>query len=447
MPSSSQWLRSAVLHVAALFVLANLAFAAKDTDTVILPFNKTDGMTPLAGFVADGAGNLYSVTSIGGTGNCSDYGGGQGCGTVYELSPPAESGGAWTETVLYTFQGGTDGDEIEASLIIDANGNLYGTTSLGGGGSCTYGCGTVFELSPPAVEGGAWTKTTLYTFRGGLTDGAYPQAAVVFDNQGNLYGTTLYGGGPNCAGYGCGTVYQLSPPQDGGSWTETVLHVFVGPSNGDAYAPTCNLIFDAAGNLYGDAGFGGTYNNGAVFKLSPPATLGEAWTESVIHSFVGAPDGASSDGGLTLGPNGVLYGAASTWGPSGDGTVFQLTPPATGSKWRLKVLKGFNLRLEGGIPNGGLILDASGNLYGTTAVGGDLSCNAGYNDGCGVAFKLAPPVKEGGAWKETVLHTFTGGSDGIQPESGLFFGPFGLLYGTTEAGGASGAGTVFSVAE
>jgi uncharacterized repeat protein (TIGR03803 family) len=292
-----------------LLILAGSAFAA--AETVILPFDITDGMTPLSGFVADKAGNLYGVTSIGGNGNCSDFGGGGGCGAVYELSPPAKLGGAWTETVLYNFQGGADGDEVIGSLIFDAKGNLYGTSALGGGGTCTYGCGTIFELVPPAQAGGAWTKSTLYFFQGGATDGSYPEASLVFDRHGNLFGTTLYGGGPNCAAYGCGTVFELTPPpQPGDAWTETVLHTFVGPSSTDGYCPSSGLISDAAGNLYGTTGFGGAYNNGAVFEVS---AKGVPRKEKVIYSFIGAPDGASPSAGLTAGPNGSFYGSASGW--------------------------------------------------------------------------------------------------------------------------------------
>jgi uncharacterized repeat protein (TIGR03803 family) len=432
------------LLLAALLILAGSALAA--AETVILPFDITDGMTPPSGFVADKAGNLYGVTSIGGNGNCSDFGGGGGCGALYELSPPAKLGGAWTETVLYNFQGGADGDEVIGSLIFDTKGNLYGTTALGGGGTCTYGCGTVFELVPPALAGGAWTKSTLYFFQGGATDGSYPEASLVLDRHGNLYGTTLYGGGPNCAAYGCGTIFELTPPpQPGGAWTETVLHTFVGPSSTDGYCPSSNLILDAAGNLYGTTGFGGAYNNGAVFEVS---AKGVPRKEKVIYSFIGAPDGASPSAGLTAGPNGSFYGSASGWGPENYGTIFQHTPPAqAGGPWTETVLHGFTLQADGGVPYGGVILDSKGNLYGTTGVGGNYSCNAGFNDGCGVVFQLAPPAEQGAAWTETVLHSFTGGDDGIQPESTLIIGKFGLLYGTTETGGASGAGTVFSVAK
>jgi hypothetical protein len=433
-----------ILVVTLLFL--GSAFATKET--IITPFNKSDGMTPLAGLVADKAGNLYGVTSIGGNGNCADFGGGQGCGIVFKLSPPATSGGAWKETVLYNFQGGSDGDELAGGLVLDQSGNLYGATALGGAGNCTNGCGTVFELSPPVKKGGAWTKSTIYAFQGGTADGSYPAAALVFDTKGNLYGTTEFGGGTECGGGGCGTVFELSPPlQKGAEWTESVLHVFAGPTTTDAYGPTCNVIFDTAGKLYGTAGFGGTFNNGAVFELTPPASQGEAWTETVVYSFIGQPDGASPSAGLVLASSGVFYGTATGAGPASFGTVFKLIPPAqSGGEWTETVLHSFTLQSDGGNPMSGVILDTAGNLYGTTAVGGNYSCNAGFNDGCGVVYKLSPPTT-GTAWKQTVLHSFVGGSDGIQPESGLIIGKFGLLYGTTEQGGASGAGTVFSVAK
>jgi len=433
-------LRGFCVLLSSILLLAGFAFASKEK--IVLSFNATDGMTPLSGFVADKKGNLYGVTSIGGNGDCPDYGG-QGCGTVFELTPPAQEGGAWTETVLYNFQGGADGDELVGGLILDESGNLYGVTELGGGGSCTYGCGTVFELSPPAVKGDAWTKSTLYIFQGGTKDGSYPEGTLLFDRLGNLYGTTFYGGSLNCAGYGCGSVFELSP-QSGGKWRETVLHIFEGNDNGDASNPGFNLFLDAAGNLYGAAGFGGANSEGAVFELSPPAKQGEAWTESVIYSFIGAPDGSSPSGNLTSGANGVFYGVTSGWGPAGYGTVYELAPPAESvGQWTVTVLFSFDLGADGGNPSGMLALGEKGDLFGTTAVGGDYSCASLFDDGCGIAYKLTPGTT-GGFWKQTILHSFTGGDDGIQPESGLFLGKFGLLYGTAELGGSSGAGVVFS---
>jgi uncharacterized repeat protein (TIGR03803 family) len=277
-----------------------------------------------------------------------------------------------------------------------------------------------------------------------VTDGSYPEGALVFDAQGNLYGTTFLGGS-NCGNYGCGTAFELSPPITGVGWNETVLHAFVGPSsNGDGFFPDNGLVFDAKGNLYGTTPVGGAYDYGAAFELSPPTEQGGEWTEQVIYSFIGAPDGTNPQSGLTPGANGVFYGVASTSGPAGYGTVYQLTPPAKSSgAWALTVLFSFNLKSPGGEPWGPLALDASGNLYGATAVGGDYSCPSPYNDGCGVAFEL---VYSSGGYSENVLHSFTGtGGDGIQPESGLIMDAFGNLYGTTELGGTHGDGTVFEI--
>ncbi len=203
------------------------------------------GLSPQSALISDAAGNLYGTTSEGGT-----YGG----GTAFELSPAA--GGGWTETVLHNFnQNGTDGAFPDAGLVFDAAGNLYGTTSAGG----LYYDGTVFELSP--AVGGGWTETMLHNFIDNGTDGVRPEAGLIFDAAGNLYGTTITGGTNYCNGYfgnSCGTVFQLSPTE-GGGWTETVLHNFI--DNGtDGWQPYAGLIFDAAGNLYGTTILGGTYN-------------------------------------------------------------------------------------------------------------------------------------------------------------------------------------------
>jgi uncharacterized repeat protein (TIGR03803 family) len=421
-----------------LLFLAGSALAAQET--VILSFDGANGFDPVSGPVADEAGNLYGTTFTGGKDEC---------GTVYRLSAPAQMGGAWTKTAFYSFHCGADGGLPYGGLIFDKRGNLYGTTTLGGGGSCLGGCGTVFELVRPTKKGHRWTKSILYTFQGGTTDGSYPEASLAFDTQGNLYGTSLLGGGSECGGRGCGTVYELSPPQqEGGAWSEAVLHTFVvGVPSTDGTEPSCNLIFDTAGNLYGTTGGGGSYNAGAIFELSPPATKGEAWSETVIYSFIGLPDGSNPMAGLVLAPGGVFYGTASGLGPSLGGTVFELAPPAQmGGAWTETVLHGFTLGADGGSPLASVVLDAAGNLYGTTLIGGNYSCDPGvFVYGCGVVYKLAPPAVEGEEWTETILHNFSGGGDGIQPLGGLTFGKFGLLYGTTEEGGPSGAGTVFSV--
>src|SRR5271165_1152285 len=323
------------IFAATLFVTSALATAQ---ETVLHSFNNTDGANPYAGLIFDAAGNLYGTTYLGGTGSCL-YGG-SGCGTVFELSP--NGSGGWTEQVLHYFShNGTDGIEPFGGLIIDAAGNLYGTTQEGG----THSGGTVFELSPGA--GGTWTEQVLHNFSG--TDGNYPGAGLIFDAAGNLYGTTYTGGT-----YSIGTVFELSP-QAGGGWTETVLHNFDATGTDGAF-PEAGLIFDAAGNLYGTTFEGGTYGSGTVFELTPG--MGGTWTEQVLWSFNdNGTDGTNPLAGLTIDAAGNLYGTTEQGGSYGWGTVFELTPGA-GGVWTEQVLHAFNNNGTDGLaPVGGLIFD------------------------------------------------------------------------------------------
>ena len=240
------------------------------------------------------------------------YGGSSGGGTVFQLSPPTSSGGSWAETVLYSFGGTGDGAHPRASLILGSNGDLYGTTAYGGG---TSNDGTVFQLAP-STTGNGWTETVLYRFKGGTTDGALPYAPLIF-GSGDLYGTT-YGGGTSSVG----TVFQLAPSTTGGSWTETVLYSFKGGTT-DGANPAAALIL-GSGDLYGTTYGGGTSSVGTVFQLAP-STTGGSWTETVLHSFGGTGDGAHPFAPLILGSNGDLYGTtAYGGGTSNDGTVFKI---------------------------------------------------------------------------------------------------------------------------
>ncbi len=333
------------------------------SETVLHSFNDdgTDGWTPLAGLIFDAAGNLYGTTGTGGT-----YHG----GTVFELSPVP--GGGWTETVLHSFGNGTDGSGPGGgSLIFDATGNLYGTTTAGGTFTCPRdGCGTVFELTP--TVGGAWTETVLYNFQRG-SDGHVPYAGLIFDASGNLYGTTQEGGTGNCLNgqtHGCGTVFELTPAV-GGGWAETVLHNF-GIGNDGTY-PGANLIFDSAGNLYGTTVNGGDYVGGTAFELTPAP--GGAWNESVLYSFnLQGPGGAGPVGPLVFDAAGSLYGTAIQNGIYYGGTTFKLTP-GVGGTWTETVLHSFNENgSDGYYPVGGVIFDAAGNLYGMTQSGGTNGC-------------------------------------------------------------------------
>jgi uncharacterized repeat protein (TIGR03803 family) len=275
-----------------------------------------DGAFPYAGLVFDAVGNLYGTTGSGGSTACMD-----GCGVVFKLAPRPE--GTWTESVLYTFTGGADGDGPLAGLIFDA-GDLYGTT-VGGGASDE---GVVFKLAPNSH--GTWTESVLYSFTGGA-DGAHPYAGLVFDAAGNLYGTTYASGA-----YNNGVVFKLTPNPEG-TWTESILHTFTGGADGAT--PYAGLIFDAAGNLYGttDLGGGGTACTsgsghmtgcGVVFKLAPKPD--GSWTESVLHTFTGGADGANPYAGLIFHAAGNLYGTTTHGGFDNNGVVFELTPTSSG---------------------------------------------------------------------------------------------------------------------
>jgi uncharacterized repeat protein (TIGR03803 family) len=429
----------------------------------------SDGAAPIGSLIFDAAGALYGTTIAEGNAGCASALGISGCGTVFKLTPPATSGGAWTKSVLYNFAGGGDGAHPFAGLIFGAAGALYGTTYDGGGSGCTdgAGCGTVFKLTPPTVSGGAWTESVLYSFTGVGGD-ASPYAGLIFDAAGALYGTTS---GEN--GFGNGTVFKLTPPANSdGAWTESVLHGFTGGSDGSF--PMAGLLLDASGALYGTAGFGsgtacGSGNGcGAVFKLTPPTISGGAWSASTLYQFGIGSHGGNPSGGLIFDAAGALYGTTqvgdgSGCGGNGCGTVFKLTPPTiSGGAWTESVLHSFTgVSGDGSNPFAGVIFDATGALYGTTAAGGNEGCtfivNNGQSDGCGMVFKLTPPRISGGAWTESVLHRFTGGSDGSVPLAGLIFDAAGALYGTTETGGnagctlvvnhgeANGCGTVFKL--
>ncbi len=400
--------------------------------------------------------------------------------------------------VLHTFQGERDGGDALASMTMDDAGNLFGTTAWGGGSSqCQYGCGFVFELSP--TGSGGWKETLLHRFAGG-SDGAYPEATLFRDGDGNLYGTTVAGGGSAACqkivygAAGCGTVFKLSLTS--GVWTEEVLHSFTGA--GDGSHPTGGVIMDAKGNLYGTAVYAESATGccGVVFELSE---AGGIWTESVLHTFSGT-DGSGPFGSLLADAAGNLYGTTA-WGGNlsacpqspGCGVAFRLAPASRGT-WKYRILHTFPGGSGGQAPVGGLIRDAAGNLYGATTVGGlenfgsifelsptsngwttrvvhsfDLSRGVILNSGlimdeegnlygttvgggaksAGLVFKLSPT--SAGGWAETVLYAFNGTIDGERAYAGLVRDAAGNLYGATELGGANcgldprGCGTIFEI--
>ena len=310
-----------------------------------------------------------------------------------------------------------------------------------------------------------WKEKVLYSFQGGA-DGAYPAGGVVFDKQGNLYGATQQGGGTNCSPMAaCGTVYQLVPPaKKGDPWTENVLHVFQGKQHNDGEFPSGGVIADASGNIYGTSSYGGTGDCvllgikggcGTVFELSPPQTKAGTWTYTILYSFKGGKDGYLPFGDLVFDSAGNLYGATYFGGGKGTtcdpdyyqycGTVFELSPPRMkGGKWAEKVLYSFAGGTDGANPNGGLVLDIKGAVYGTTANGGNQGCKTASSIGCGTAFELRPS-ETGGRWVEKQLHVFAGGPrDTGVPDAGLIFDGKGNLYGTT-FGGTNTNSAVFSL--
>jgi uncharacterized repeat protein (TIGR03803 family) len=320
----------------------------------------------------------------------------------------SRAGSGWTLSPLYTFTGGDDGALPLARVILGRNGTLYGTTGIGGANNT----GVVFNLRPPAHVMGRvlnpWTEIVLYQF-GAFGDGNVPDGDLLFDAAGNIYGTTQTGGYECEDGAYCGTVYELTP--HGSSWSESILYEFTSEA---VAIPLAGVTFDEAGNLYGT-----TVNDaGAVYELKPS---GSGWTENTLHEFGGQGDGAQPMTGVVFDPSGNFYGTTQAGGSNGGGTVFEFTP--SGSGWTESLL--YDLP-SGGAP-GNLTRDASGNLYGPACGGGVLDK--------GSIFKLTP---SGGGWTETDLYDFTGGADGWCPVGNVTFDAQGNLYGVTIEGGGSG---------
>jgi hypothetical protein len=462
------------LGVAAICLAADICslsgYAASTLDTLHV-FNQTNGYGPQSTLLLDSADALDGTTDYGGkhTANCPQvtyttspgsptYTVPAGCGLAFKLVPPAKGKTAWTEAILHDFSGGSDGILPGGGLVADKAGNLYGVTSAGGkaagycpgkaNGRSQAGCGVVYKLTPPAAGKTAWTEAVLFRFAG--ADGAIPFGSLILDGAGNLYGTTSGGGATaKCASIatidpaGCGVVYKLTRPAASATvWTETVLYRFVGGTDGAH--PSAALVFDKAGNLYGttrDGGgtlaacpantaqgiFGGC---GIAFKLSRPTGGKVAWTETVIRRFAGKAQPANPQGALIFDKAGNLYGTSLAGGghtsagsPTGEGAVFKLSSPTSGTIWDELVLHSFGASGDGDGPFAGVIADPAGNLYGTTYMGG----------GAGTVYELMPPMDGKGAWKEVLLYKFLG-AQGYSPIGGLARGPAGNLFGTTVSG-------------
>ncbi len=414
-PSQPLWV---AMQCLSLLIFASAFSAANaQTLTTLYAFNGTDGSEPFQSNLLDIGGTLYGTTGAGGTFNA---------GTIFRLDSTGK------ETVLYNFTGGADGNQPSSGLVVDNKGNAYGTTFFGGDLNCvlfgsTPGCGIVYKLTSTGHF------SVVYTFTGS-TDGAWPQG-VILDSAGNIYGSTFYGGDPNCAfgSVGCGVIFKIDT-----TGKETPIYSFLDGTDGGV--PNGFISMDHSGNIYGAASAGGNLADcngggcGVIFKV----TL--AGKESVLYTFTGGADGGGPNGSLLRDAQGNLYGTAYFGGDSqctsipnfaGCGVVFKISP--TGKEIVLHAFKG----TDGAGPSWGLLADSKGNGYGTTVYGGANSF--------GTVFELTS------RGVEKVLYSFTGGTDGAYPQSGLIMDKSGNLISNTVFGGnlscnsPTGCGTVFKL--
>jgi uncharacterized repeat protein (TIGR03803 family) len=380
-----------------------------------------DGAFPDSTLTLDQAGNLYGEAASGGV---------HGYGTAYRLF---QKNGHWLFATLYSFQGGQDGTSPEVGLTFGPDGRLYGATVFGGGlggMNCDQqGCGTIFALQPPPTIQFAvsekWDEDVLYRFTG-RDDGGEPEMKPAFDTSGNLYGTAFIGGG-QCSGSGCGTVYQLT--NRGGTWSFNLIHAFTGGNDG--WGPIGGVTLDSIGNAFGVTYMGGDgascqYGCGTVYEFSPS---GSGWTENILYAFMNGSGIYPS--GVLLDVSGNLYGSTGFTqnGGSSGGVVFELSP--SGGSWIYAEL--LELASNAGAVNG-LAVDNSGNLYGTTS-GDDIS-------NYGSVFKLTHTSR---GWSYSLLHEFTGGTDGNNPIAPVVIDAEGNVYGVTSMGGTYGYGLVFEI--
>ncbi len=408
----------------------------------------TDGNDPQSSLVRDASGNLYGVTRQGGDENW---------GTVFELK--RKGNGRYGYVRLYTFDHDVEGFWPDGSLILDTKGNLYGAISEGGNGQC----GSIFELMRPR-QGGSWTLNRLHTFCSDTGAGASPNggltyvgqsAGVAYDGSSPLYGTTGYGGDGDA-----GVVFELS--RRGHRWQETSLYSFCvhgGSACTDGNSPSAGVILDQAGNLYGATYAGGLaathfrLGAGVVYELSPSG--GGAWTETVLHKFCSADkcaDGSAPRGSLVLDAAGNLFGVTESGGKPchadkgyGCGTVYKIVP--SGADSQQTVLYAFCQKKDckdGDTPEAGLMLDASGDLYGTTYFGGANLGTDQFGLRAGTVFRISGSTYH-------VVYSFcalANCADGENPDASVIADPAGVLYGTTESGGENGGflvGTAFQL--
>jgi uncharacterized repeat protein (TIGR03803 family) len=386
-----------VLWIVIVLGLALTPSAQTQTFSVLYNFaNSPDASAPTSSLVQDSNGTLYGTTFFGGTNAC-------GCGAVFSLSDDDK------EEILYSFGGGSDGANPYAGLIRDNVGNLYGTTTSGGDLSCAQpgGCGTVFKIDTT----GAYR--VLHAFTTG-SDGEFPYGGLLLDSAGNLFGSTV-NGGYNSSNFG--TLFKLDRNGD-----ESILHRFTGGKDG-AF-PFGTLVADSVGNLFGTTSMFGEAGGGTVFRLKTDGRM------ATLTNFAETA-GRSPLAGVVQDGAGNLYGTTGFGGIAGLGTVFMVN-----REGKEIVLHTFTGGTDGAFPYGGVVLDASGAVYGTTSAGGNNGCGG---PGCGTVFKLN---KTG---EEIILHIFTGGIDGGTPYGGLIRDREGNLYGTAFAGGVTGNGVVYRI--
>lgn len=386
----------------------------------------TDGGTPAGTLVADASGALYGTTAFGGGGSC--FG---GCGTVFKLSP---SGSGYAETIIYGFRGSGagDGSGPQNGVVLDARGDVFGTTEYGG----ASGNGTVFELSP---VGSSYVETVIYAFAGG-SDGSAPLAGLTLAPDGTLFGATLLGGGGSaCASSGCGTVFALR--KHGTGYAERVLHRFTGGTDGAT--PGSAPILGLGGTLYGTAATGGGNPSCGGAPIHPGCGViyalqtGRHSSFRTLYAFLGAPnDAANAFAGLIVGRNATLYGIGQYGGTANSGAAFAFTHD--GGRSAERMIHSFTGGNDGSYPLYAPALGPNGELFGTTQYGGG-SRNAG------IAFELVS--RSHGAFGERILRRFDSAPRGLYPNSGLLIGAGGALYGVTMIGGTAsdGAGTVFEL--
>lgn len=369
---------------------------------------------PIAGVTVDARGNLFGTTAWGG-------GSRTGSGTAYELQ---RTNSGFVFHMLHAFGNGVDGSFPWAGVTIGPDGSLFGTTYTGG----TTQNGVIYNLRPPATFCGsascAWRESILYNFTRG-SDGGDAQGGVVFDSHGNMFGSNVNGGSGNV-----GVVYEMT--RSGSGWNYQVIYPFSNGQDGGNPGP---LILDSAGNLYGPAAVGGLpgcegFGCGTIFKLS---WSGTGWTEQTLYSFHDSADGSDPQGGVIMDASGNVYGTTCC-GTGTAGTVFELSP--AGGTWAFNLLYSYNGSGLG--PQGNLVRDTAGNLYGASVF------NGRFNEG--VVFKLTPTT---GGWIYTPIHDFTGGADGEWPEGGLAVDTNGNIFGTTYQGGlqncSDGCGVVYEI--